>query len=380
MKSKLNLETELLLNILKGNEHNVEKIISKKINWDLFLILTKNHELLPCVYFNFKNKLDLVPPDISFYLEKIYEANLARNLLLGEEFLKIYHLLTQAGVEVVPLKGLDLEIRFQTTFYRRIMKDIDILIKKKDLEKTIKILEQHTYQKYLAGNTEEYWLTKQCHLAFKKDHKLFKHGILIEVHWALDIPPRDKILTDVWDRIRTKEYNGNKFSLLSPEDSLFSLILHNRRFGNILSLKQVLDLKQLCENYTLDTNYILKSTQKYELNSALYFALTQTQLISKAPCISTIIKGLSIPYFKKNRIKKLIHNYTFSSSLLSKKKEIYLKAHFLLYDKWIEPLWFIINIPYEQFCKFYNLKPYTKLTNLLYYLRFISFLILKSFK
>jgi hypothetical protein len=383
MESKLKLEGKLLSKLLKGG-NDIEKFIFKnKFNWNLFLTLAKNHELLPFIYYRFKNTSDLVPEDIFKFLEKVYEANLARNLILWKEFVNIYQALTQKGIRIVPLKGFDLEMRFSGIIHQRVMKDIDILIEKKNLKNAIEVLIQHGYKKYLTGNTEEYWLTKQCHLAFKKEHKLFQHGILIEVHWALDLPPRDKILSDMWERIRFKEYHGIKIGILSPEDCIFSLVLHNRRFGNILSLKQIWDLKQLFEYYTLDIDYILKTAQKYKLNSVLYFALTQLNLIFDAEDIPLIIKNLKIGHFKKNKIENLIHDYTFSPLLLTKKRNIYLKAHFLLYDTWREPFWYILNVPYEQFCKFYKLPSYTNKSIFLYSIRILYFtfsLLLNSIK
>lgn len=40
--------------------------------------------------------------------------------------------------------------------------------------------------------------------------------------------------------------------------------------------------------------------------------------------------------------------------------------HFLLYDTLWEPIDYILNIPLEQFAKFYEIKPYDRMTGFLY--------------
>lgn len=48
--------------------------------------------------------------------------------------------------------------------------------------------------------------------------------------------------------------------------------------------------------------------------------------------------------------------------------------HFLLYDTVREPVRCILQIPYEQFTKFYRFKPHSRRSQVFYHIRYLYFL------
>ncbi len=108
------------------------------------------------------------------------------------------------------------------------------------------------------------------------------------------------------------------------------------------------------------------------MRATLYFSLAQASLLDTNLISHCILKQFKIPFWKRKAIDSIMLKHTFSEE--RDLRNIYLKAHFLLYDSLWEPIGYILNIPQEQFAKFYGLGPYTTQTNLLYKIRYLYFL------
>lgn len=356
-------EIQLLLDIV--NDREIKNISG--IDWDKLLLLTQLHDLTPPVAYHLKSQA--LPEKIQATLKQEYQYHLAHNMRLWQEFSEIHAACQKATIPVLPLKGMDTLIRFYPELNIRSMVDIDILVREENLPQIENILLESGYQKNLAGLKEEYWRTKQCHVAFAKSF------ILLEVHWQLDFKRENrKILPLLWQRTKEINLEGDSFRLLSPEDALFSLALHLRRFGKILALKQVRDAARIISygQKALDWDYLLKESSAGKTAAALYFLLTQVGLFTDVPIPPEVLNDLNISDFRRRSIKKFLLKNSFSLPALPNIYSVYRQAHFLLYDSFAEPLKYIITIPLEQFAKFYNLAPYNKKTQILYHLRLLT--------
>ncbi|MBU9889021.1 MAG: nucleotidyltransferase family protein [Candidatus Omnitrophica bacterium] len=295
----------------------------------------------------------------------IYFKNIYSNNFFWREFLKIADAFRQHGLSIVPLKGIDMLARFHTLFDQRTLSDIDVLIKENDLDKVEPIFFSLGYKKNLEGLRENYWREHQCHLVFQSDR------IRVDAHFGLDFKRKNRVLLPrLWDRTEEAAAGGATVRLLSAEDALFAFALHWRRFGNILSLKQVIDAAHLIQGSSrLDWDYILEESARGRMRATTYFLLLQVSLFCGSKVPEEVFKKLDVPFWKRALIKKLILKYTFDVGVPLKK--LFLRAHFLLYDGFWEPVLYLINIPYEQFCKFYRLTPYTRAADLRYRLRIL---------
>ena len=66
-----------------------------------------------------------------------------------------------------------------------------------------------------------------------------------------------------------------------------------------------------------------------------------------------VLRGLKVSAIKKRLIRGFISENTFLPGLSETGKARNLKSHFLLYDTFFEPVGYIVNIPLEQFAKYY---------------------------
>lgn len=367
--SKMNPESELIKAVCQRfvNEdggNKLDNILERKsLDWSLLKTLIGYHELAPFFYLALEDYKEFVPPEMFHYLSTHYYYTIADNLNKDSEYQLLASVFKEKGIGILPIKGVALLNDIYDELFMRPMVDIDVLVKKEDMSKASAAFHDLGYRKSLYDLKESYWLKDQCHIAFYKDRSL------VEMHWGLDFERGGRQLeSDVWARARVRETGTDKgtFRLLSPEDTFFSLALHKRRFGRTLSIKNVIDAALLLNRYKdrFDWDYIFKQSHNYGMKSTIFFMQSQIGFLfdTESPSLGKI----KIPAYKKRLINSLIEQNTFYSVVGSLTRDIYLKAHFLLYDSFFEPIKYILNIPKEQFAKFYKIEAYDKKTDFLY--------------
>lgn len=357
--------------IVSGGNNNgrLKDLITRgSVNWARFKELLTYHDLEPIAYPMLKGSLSFVPEDLTKFFKARYFGSLISSQYLWREFLEISDRFKERGILILPIKGISFLADIYCSNPCRSMTDIDILVKEEDIREAKEILLGLLgYEERLDGLTEEYWLKKQCHLEFIK--RAGKKTFFVDLHFGLDFKrkPRE-ILPRLWDRVREADIDARPIRLLSPEDALFSLALHQRRFGNVLGLKNILDLALLLHKYKhgFDWGYVISEAKAGRMTANAFFILLQAKTFFEADIPKTVWRGLSVPFYKRILIKGLIEKDTFSSTSYQRLKGLYLKVHLLLYDSLWEPIEYILNIPQEQFAKFYSLDPYSKSTDLFY--------------
>lgn len=351
-----------------GNKDKISNfLLQNNIDWQKFKELLAYHELFGFVFHILKEVPGRIPADFLNILKTSYYYSLSSSQKIWAEFLRIYSPFEKSGVILLPLKGVSFLEDIYSENPVRPMVDIDCLVKESDLNQAEGILSELGYQKELYGLKEEYWRNNQYHLTFF--NRSSRRSTIVELHWGLDYKRYGKNLyPELWSRCRQLDLDKRKIQVLSPEDAFFSLALHNRRFGKPLCLKNVYDFVMLISKYgnNFDWDYVLAQCRRYRLFRCAYFFLFQAAFAFGAEIPERVLKKLKIPPYKKALIERFIKKNTFRPD----EKNLFLKSHFLLYDDFWEPAKYIINIPQEQFAKYYRLHPYARRTRLFYKWRF----------
>lgn len=360
----------LIKEIVYGNHKSqlLRILGSNNIDWEKLKSLLIYNELAPFLYLLSKENYSIIPKDLFQSLKNSYYWGLFRYELLFRELLVILKAAEKKGILIIPIKGLSFTEEYYGRFGFRPLVDIDLLIKEEDLEKGAFLLESLGYKKCLLGATEEYWLKKQCHLEFIKENK--NMPIIAELHWALDFKRyNDEVMPDLWKRIQKTTAEGKDFFILSPEDTLLSLALHQRRFGKVFNLKYVCDAGIILEREKLDWDYILKTVFKERARASLYFLLCQVEFVLDIN-LNKYSERLKIPFWQKKLVSAIIKRYIYSPLNMNNIFYAYALCHLFLYDNISYPIRYILNIPQEQFAKFYSLPLYSKKTSQIYKMRF----------
>lgn len=181
------------------------------------LYKTAKHHDLSHLLFDVFIKYGIINKDNPLYsvLEKQKLTAIFRQLKMEAELTKIKSALSSVKILHIPLKGSVIRTLYPEP-YMRTSCDIDVLVRKEDLDLAISTL------------TEK--------LSYKTDGKLNYHdvslfspsGVHLELHFSIQehIDNLDRVLTRVFD-YASPESEGSYTAVLAPEFQLFHIITHS---------------------------------------------------------------------------------------------------------------------------------------------------------
>jgi hypothetical protein len=344
------------------------EFISGATRNDISLSL-RYHGLMPHIAKYVRDNKLAVPDETKDQLVQLYRQVVAHNILLEQGYLELARLMLKNNIPTLPLKGVHFILVSQGQTSCRPMCDIDILVRPENYEQCEAVLLKNGFEH--IHEDREYWREKQMHLAFKKQCLSGAMLYAVEIHWSLDYPRDYPLLPQLWNRTYHVNRDGQDVLVMSHEDTLFSLALHSRHYGSLLQLKYVIDVGQLFRRYSksLDQDYILKEARRSKLNSLLYSLLAQTAPFYNDEIMSSLMDNLRVGRIKRWLISIFLERFQYSVGINQHGKFLFAVFHCLLFDSWIEPIAYTLFIPYEQFCKYYNLLPRTLSSRIRYEIR-----------
>lgn len=324
-------EKEFLFSLLR-EKPDIE-LSKKNFDWDYFFKLTCQEQLDPIFYKFLKEGKIRLPSKILNQFKESYLINLRRNLLWEKEFEKIKKVFQQNKIPFIPLKGFLLsELLYQDKAVRKTT-DLDILIKKEDLEKADLILKNLGYEKY-KGVPEGIFRKDQYDIKYQKSS--FYGPFILELHFNfVFFLGRDFEIEKIWQKAKKNNYH------LTKEDLLIYLSLHFIQEKTNF-LKNLLDIKKQIELFNDVNNWkdLLKRAKELKVTSPVYFALKWAKALG-AFLPSWILEKIYPPFLKRK-----IVDFAFfqKSSKISSFSKILIEAGFLNTNSKKEELKFFFNL------------------------------------
>lgn len=164
------------------------------------------------------------PEEIKERLLRQYHKNKIRALKSIQEYRAIHQALAQEGVEVIPLKGIDLIQHLYPDPGMRSFEDIDLLIREKDLKTVIDIMQKRGYEIPKALAPVSLLRLFHFHLPFIQKQS----GHIVEIHWMLT--DRHTLTPSVLDGIWNRSV-ANAKPALSPGLYAVYLAIHMAKHG-----------------------------------------------------------------------------------------------------------------------------------------------------
>ena len=266
--------------------------------------------------------------------------------MVEREILLILELTKQYGVSIIPLKGLSL---IQTLYHNpalRMMVDVDILIKKNELQKIKDILDQLDYHGCTKESPQNQYQQYQYEISFSKATSL-NQFVFIDTHLALARSRPYKInLPYLWQRAQEKTINGQKLLFLSEEDTLLSLALHLRSHTRRLTLKFIVDIAELLniKGDKLDWLYITKTAGNNHIKTCIYFSLYIARELLQAAVSPKVLNGFCPNIIKSILIHFTINKYNFF--ILKKLQGVFLR--FLLFDRPLDFFLYLYRVSFLE--------------------------------
>ena len=239
-------------NILAGNVSFLEGLTAD--DWGHFIAFAHKQGVAPVLYIALKSLPGSPYPEHLNELRNIYRVDAQNNLLLYHELGKVLRALDAAQIPVIVLKGACLAEAVYGNIALRSMSDVDLLVKKEDLEKTAEILKG-------CGYSAGYDFQVEKEIAVSLNHHLppleGPNKLQLEIHWTLFdytyFEARDQDeeqVIDAWKRAQPVTIEHTPCLMLAPEDLFLHLCIHlSRQHVFNMRMRHLLDLRKVWERY-----------------------------------------------------------------------------------------------------------------------------------
>jgi hypothetical protein len=202
------------------------------------------------VYYLLKKQggLENTPLSFQMRLKKIYQVVLYQNMFIKSQTEQLLKKFEMMGLEVMPIKGVYFAEKYYGHIGARGTSDIDILIRKKDMDKAIGIV------KSMGFDIEEVAFPDHFHSSFSKITPGSPVYITVEIHWnILKETTSNFKVGELWDEaVKLEEYQHVK--TLSEYHTFYMMCLHGWRH-NLDSPKHFLDIIQMIHMLNDRLNY-----------------------------------------------------------------------------------------------------------------------------
>ena len=280
-------ETGFLICDILSFKADSESIVTKlksftEADWDALLEFSYKYKLTPLLYFNlskYKNKVP-IPLAVMELLWKQYMNSAARSASFYHEIKNLLRILSDSKIDVILLKGAYVAERFYKKSALRPMCDIDILIKKKDINRMLELLMENGYK---IKNIEE----ANSHRMLHSPGVTTKSGILIEPHW--DISPslifswkKSVDIDKVWKSVIPEKLFGTEIVALPVEYLIIHLsvkiVIDNFR-GQLL---QLYDIALILQQSKLNWNSLFSIAKEWNSVKDVFCILQLSKVLFQA--------------------------------------------------------------------------------------------------
>lgn len=218
----------------------------------------------------------------------------ARNVVLAQELVSILRAFQVRQVACAPVRGLALAELLYGDITARPMGDIDLLVRKQDVQGVAAILKGLGFEKmeHRPGFAQAFSYT----LEFFKDRHV---SIIVEPHWTIAYPPfADRVDMDqVWKRCVRGRVVGMDTRLLGRADLLAHLCLHVIHQGESAPLLWFYELDRLIqqEKIALDWPQVLLLARESGLEAFLAEVLGKVKGLFDSPVPDEVLSQLRAP-------------------------------------------------------------------------------------
>ena len=254
--SAVDSTAQLLLRLCAGSIDELP--LSGTVDWERLLRLAQIHRVTPLLYSRLKSLHPAsIPPSIFDQLHDAVQANAARALQLAGELRRLLQNFAEAGIPVIPFKGIVLAVKTYGDLSLRDAGDVDLLVHRRDIVRAADLLislghqpafptatrREIRYLSSLKGQQREIFLQSHCeqHLVYPPT------GLNVDLHWAMSLR-EFAVSLDVeamWTRAQTTVIVGRQMLTLSLEDKLIVLCLNGakdywRRLDRIVDIAMLM--------------------------------------------------------------------------------------------------------------------------------------------
>lgn len=288
------------------DEGQFERISLRNADWQQTLLLSNRHMVTPALYVELKNKnlIASTPSDAVDFLSHVYEANRARNTHLKKQTLGVIRCLNESGIVPLILKGgTHLFGASKPAFGRRMMSDIDLLVRENCVDSALAVLSEEGYEE-VEGNGS--WTIHERAL-FREDQIA-----PIEIHRSVGMQRTLLSVEEAFaEATKIDEPNIDAVEL-SPTHKIFFNVFHAQiqdrgHLRGVLPLKDLYDFSQIVHEKQdlIDWNFVCSAFRKGGSTDALEAYAGATNLLLRTPVPVRLIGGMRSKWNLKRNLYQI---------------------------------------------------------------------------
>ena len=208
----------------------IRQLLEGRVDWTRFAHKAIAHGLAGLAGHNLARVAgDIVPTEILDAFRVHLEQTRRKNAALFDELVRIIQALALAGVEAIPFKGPVLAVQAYGDVGLRIFRDLDFLVRDRDMRPTMKSLPGLGYERddvlteaqiaimqRLQG--QDYAFSKQVAIGVEPHMRFTPINMAVDVDYGA-----------LWGRARRTTLNGKTMLALAPEDTVIALAIHGSK-------------------------------------------------------------------------------------------------------------------------------------------------------
>lgn len=298
----------------EGRLCEVRRILEgEDLDWGYILRHCSFH-LTSLLFYNLQ-KIDgdhVVPRSVMDKLAERYVLIFYRNTQICSILRQVLERFQNEGIPVILLKGVALGGTVYSDVDLRPSGDIDLLVKKADLQNAAAVLSEMGYT--LSPSIIDYEDHHHIPPYVKLDEKL-NESMSIEIHHNIAPEPlMSRIDADcLWENPQVANISGIEALVLSPENLILELCVHlSRRFSD---KRYLFDISESISHYgtRLDWHYVIEKSNKWRIGSFVYYPLFLAKEVMDANVPVHVLNSLGLDpelkFFERELLKIVLREY-----------------------------------------------------------------------
>lgn len=257
----------------------IQELLGTPLDWQYVLQVAEKHRITPLLHRQLASlKTSQIPTDISQELRRRFYKNAQRNLRLTKEMMRLLEMFKTQNIPVIPYKGVILSALVYKKLSIRQVWDLDVLIQKKDIDKSRNQL------------LKEGFRLSEC---FDREQSFYheERDVELDLHWGLTpfFFPADLDFEELWANRKPVALNQETVLSFSDENLLLILCIQIakdcwERRQHIEHLSKVCDIAALVQQSPqLDWNAVFTQARHSGIERIVHFGLRLAQGLLGAP-------------------------------------------------------------------------------------------------
>lgn len=242
------------------------------IDWNNLIDLAKELGISQMLYTELTKQGLKLPAAIADLLRSIHLSGVVDGAKRHHNFDKILDLLSNAGIMVIPVKGAWLSQTVYPNIAMRGMSDIDLWIRKEDVQRAIEAMATIGYQVSLSSKERP----RELQDALLGETLLTKSGApFVELHWNIfagEWLRHTSRIDEELIRERSLPWKGEMVRQLKPEDAIIHVAVHlavNHHMSDSV-LRTLLDLQMMSRNFQIDWNQVMNNAIQWRVSTPIW--------------------------------------------------------------------------------------------------------------